>query len=339
MKSNKYILLLTMLLGIIYANAQPSLPLPSVTRTSTSITTPNGSTVTVLEWVSGEWSQANKDTLKNAWMRYYGNRITFEAEATCKYNCHAWAWAGGTTYWMNSPQEQKYFSTTDHSYYGTTYNTAFAQKVWFGNADHSAITTSTNGYYSSKWGVSPRFKHTHNDSPYYPATLTYYSRHLIIPPANTGVALGEVIYDGAMFILTNPTGTVTWDISGPFTYSTYGGAHKAIITKTSSSGSGTLTAKINGTAQASYPLVAINTQISGPSSVNNGGSNFLYYLPQTGDTYYWENDGVLIMSSYNNGTDVFFDAPILYPPERDYIYCTVMLNGVPNYFSKRVDIK
>lgn len=48
------------------------------------------------------------------------------------------------------------------------------EKVSFASDDHSAITTSQNGYLKSKWGQSPLFIHSINDCPYNSTTLRYY---------------------------------------------------------------------------------------------------------------------------------------------------------------------
>ena len=107
--------------------------------------------------------------MKNAALTYYGGRITFEAEATGKYNCHAYAWAN-TNVWIQPPEQKKYW--TDHSYVELN-NSTGATKVSYGSVDHSAVTTSTANYFSSKWSGGPQFKHSINDSPYLPTDLHY----------------------------------------------------------------------------------------------------------------------------------------------------------------------
>jgi len=114
-------------------------------------------------------SQQYKDDMKNAALTYYGGRITFEAEATGKYNCHAYAWAN-TNVWIQPPEQKKYW--TDHSYVELN-NSTGATKVSYGSVDHSAVTTSTANYFSSKWSGGPQFKHSINDSPYLPTDLHY----------------------------------------------------------------------------------------------------------------------------------------------------------------------
>ena len=98
MKSIKYILFLITLLYKTGANAQQpahSYKPPSTTTNVITIYTPNNTPVTAYEWVSGDWTEEYKDSIKSYWLNAY-NSITFIDEATCKYNCHAYAWAGRT---------------------------------------------------------------------------------------------------------------------------------------------------------------------------------------------------------------------------------------------------
>ena len=57
---------------------------------SITIYTPNNSPVSVDQWVSGDWDISAKNDLKSYWETQYPG-IIFEAEATIKYNCHAYA--------------------------------------------------------------------------------------------------------------------------------------------------------------------------------------------------------------------------------------------------------
>jgi hypothetical protein len=199
MKSIKYFLSISLFLGSIVSNAQyytffcpdwvnPNNPTNECITSPISLTTvstPNYSQVDVYK-VYSDWAQNTKNNYVGYWQGQYGKRLILEEEATTNYNCHAWAWAGITTHWMNPPEEQKYFSVNDLSYVPTT-NTAIATKVWYGgsgpnSADHSAVTTSSAGYFSSKWWAGPRFKHLINDSPYNTSNLQYFIRSAISGP-------------------------------------------------------------------------------------------------------------------------------------------------------------
>ena len=142
--------------------------------TNYTIQTPNGTTVNALKLVSGELTNSEKNELKDYWMDYYDNRISFAGEATNQYNCHAYAWycSEGYSYvWINTPGDDAFWN--DGSFVLTT-TPDENSKVSFASDDHSAIMTSQNGYFKSKWGVSPLFIHTKNDCPYNSSTLRYY---------------------------------------------------------------------------------------------------------------------------------------------------------------------
>jgi hypothetical protein len=57
-----------------------------------TIYTPENNAVTAMNLVSSDFTTGEKNDLKNYWLSYYDNRIEYIAEATLKYNCHAYAW-------------------------------------------------------------------------------------------------------------------------------------------------------------------------------------------------------------------------------------------------------
>ncbi len=169
-----------------------------------TIETPNETEVDALKLRWPNWlydlSNSEKEDYKNFWLDYYDNRIEFKSEATLKYNCHAYAWyvsEGGEQVWINTPNDDIFWN--DGSYVEVGSETE-ATKISFGNCygyhcfdynkngqyeinecgyqdacDHSAITASSQGYFISKWGAGPRFKHHKNDCPYsQDAGLKYY---------------------------------------------------------------------------------------------------------------------------------------------------------------------
>lgn len=152
-----------------------SFTLQGQTYQDKTIYTPNGTAITAFELVSGDYSSSDKEYLKNYWLNYYSNRIIFISEATRSYNCHAYAWhvsEGGIKVWINTPDDDKYWD--DGSYISAS--SSDGTKVSFSSDDHSAITTSQSGYFQSKWGPSPLFKHAINDCPYNSSTLNYYKK-------------------------------------------------------------------------------------------------------------------------------------------------------------------
>ena len=60
--------------------------------TDTLIQTPNGTSVEAKIFTSSDMTNSQKEDAKNFWLSCYNNRITYIAEATYKYNCHAFAW-------------------------------------------------------------------------------------------------------------------------------------------------------------------------------------------------------------------------------------------------------
>ena len=122
--------------------------------THITISTLNGSSqVHVYKWISDDWTSKTKSDILDFYQVKYNNKLVLEDSATVKYNCHAWAWTGRTDICMNQLREENYF--TDLSYLPKT-NTSIAKKVYYGgfrlgdDYDHSANTTSTSGYFSSK---------------------------------------------------------------------------------------------------------------------------------------------------------------------------------------------
>jgi len=188
--------------------------------------TPKNSSVQALKLVSGDFTSQQKTDSKNYWLTVYNNRIVFEAEATLKYNCHAFAWISvtepfdqDTEVCIIAPHHNVFW--TDNSYIEVT-NPSIATHVSFGgpcsvyypllndyiNCDHSARTTSTLNYFSSKWGPSPRFRHHKDDCPYSTQDLHYYARLKINGP-------DLVPCSGNITFSTTPTPTsITWSASG-----------------------------------------------------------------------------------------------------------------------------
>lgn len=109
---------------------------------------------------------------------------TIIEEATCAYNCHAYAWyvsEGGAKYWINQTYNgaenvSKFW--TDGTYKET--KAAYAQKVFYPTGDHSAIA-ETPTTYISKWGRMPLVRHASNYSPYDQSNLRYFTKDFTAP--------------------------------------------------------------------------------------------------------------------------------------------------------------
>ena len=282
MKSIKYIFSAILLLEASYVSAQTQNKCTNpiylngttyqicVDYTPITTYTPNNNPVTVDQWVNIDWTSKQKDEMKDGFMSLY-NGIIFEAEATVKYNCHAWAWAGagvaGNMFWMNSPEAQKYFSLNDQSYVIAT-NINLATKVWYVSDDHSANTTSTPGYLSSKWGPGPRFKHPINASPFLTSKLTYYQGMSSI----TGSDL--VCTGGSSFTAGNlPARSYTWAWSSNLTAgATSGNSRTFYAANANTSGEGWVAMNVDGAEYVKKPVWAGKAQFTGTLSSNSGWS-------------------------------------------------------------------
>jgi hypothetical protein len=224
----------------------------SQSYSSTTIYTPKGTSVSALILTSGDYPPATKDYLRDYWLDFYDNRITYLGEATYSYNCHAYAWhisEGGNTVWINTPGDDTYWQ--DWSYLEVP-SQSLATKVSFGSTDHSAITTGTQDYFISKWGASPRFRHHKDDCPYNSQDLHYYIRTYITGP--TMVCSSP----NSTFVLNGRPGgsTVTWTKSNNLTYVSGQGTNNYVV-HASSSGSGWVAATVyNGGDSYSVPQYA-----------------------------------------------------------------------------------
>ena len=226
MKSIRYIFTAILLLGAGYISAQdcgtvglilpPSYPdypngkpwSMTVCITPATVHTPKGNPVPVYQ-MSNEWTSSEKNDMKSVCLNYYGDRITFEAEATTKYNCHAYAWDGGTTYWMNPPNQAAYWN--DGSYVKISTTPPAGAKVRYTASDHSAILTSMAGEFSSKWGPGPQFRHSIDDSPFLVTNPTTDLEYYVIPippiPISISGPAKVCVNSSASFSVNNaPTG-------------------------------------------------------------------------------------------------------------------------------------
>ena len=317
----------------------------NVNATAT-VNTPAGNSVLVLQWYSDDWTSTQKNDLKNAYMKAYSG-VTFEEEATTKYNCHAWAWAGGTTFWMQRSSVSKYWQ--DYSYEITSSSLAtivfYQQKNQVWTEDHSAVTTTTPDYYISKWGAGPRFYHHKNNCPYKNHDFFYYHSGIL--------GSNNIYFSGEEYTLnyTPPSGsTINWSASAgsPFTVSSNTGTSTKLLKKTNlSSGTGTLTAAVNGNIYTKN-IVVNPVGISGPSSLNwgTGSTYFIMEAPYftslltvPGTSYSWWGDEGILSVSGNGSSGATVNAPNGWGTEMDAVNCAVTLNGVTDYFYKKVTIK
>ncbi len=127
--------------------------------------TPNGSPVRAYNAIT-EMSSADKINWSNHVSTYYPLATELNPHsATRSYNCHAYAWhisEGGDNVWIGyySGQEtDEDIYWTDGSYIEQS-NEMGAEKISYYADNHSAIQTSTQGIYKSKWGEGPLMSHS-----------------------------------------------------------------------------------------------------------------------------------------------------------------------------------
>jgi hypothetical protein len=123
-------------------------------------------------------------------MEYYYQQATEidPPSSTTTFNCHAYAWhisEGGSTctiaYYYGDTDESAYWN--DYSYIETT--ETYASKVSYLSDDHSAIQTSTQGIYRSKWGDYPIMQHAYNYGPYDYSSRKYYRLNPYVTGSST----------------------------------------------------------------------------------------------------------------------------------------------------------
>jgi len=142
-----------------------------------TIYTPKGSSVYTHdrpEYMDDEDKEAASEYVET----YYPQATEINPHsATTTYNCHGYAWhisEGGSivpiAYYYGDTDESIYW--TDYSYIETT--EAYASKISYTSDNHSAIQTSTQGIYRSKWGDYPLMQHARDYGPYNMSSRKYY---------------------------------------------------------------------------------------------------------------------------------------------------------------------
>lgn len=235
----KYLLLFVIGKVLIYINTYSQ-------YSSVTVYTPKGDEISaeVLTDPAYDYTQTQKDSIKDYWLRRYNYRITFIAEATRKYNCHGYAWSvseGGDTVVIKTPNDDIYW--TEESYREISPETN-AKVAFLEDADHSAIRTSQTDILISKWGYVCRFRHHVNDCPYTPKTgLKYYK----LDPHMTGstsVLCANVEREFNTDITHMPQGTLTWT-PGPYIAYVEGAGTPDYIVKGAGNGSSNVKLQIN----------------------------------------------------------------------------------------------
>ncbi len=144
-------------------------------------TTPNGTSITsYIVYPTPPLSTDEIDWINN-YVSTHHNVCQIYSGPTRSYNCHAYAWPGSTSYWLNSPGDDLFWS--DNSYVLTSYTNNAGTRVSY-QGDHSGIVVTgglCNGgtAIASKWGEWGLYVHAENDVPpsYLPGSpKSYYGR-------------------------------------------------------------------------------------------------------------------------------------------------------------------
>uniref|UniRef100_UPI003216E0A6 T9SS type A sorting domain-containing protein n=1 Tax=uncultured Draconibacterium sp. TaxID=1573823 RepID=UPI003216E0A6 len=145
-----------------------------------TIKTPCNQTVQVIEnWDSPELIAAWEADAAN-WIEVNDSRAVKKAPATSHYNCHAYAWHisdGGDdkNTWLNNTGTNLSKYWTNDAYSSTSVIGDYT-KIFYGPADHSAISLSSSNLVKSKWGWWGLYEHALTDCPFSDgAVFAYYS--------------------------------------------------------------------------------------------------------------------------------------------------------------------
>jgi hypothetical protein len=148
------------------------------------IYTPMGSSVST--WLTCEDDISWREYLDDYYSSAYPNAemiIVYDGvSSTRKFNCHGYAWLRveqETDRWLGYYPDNidPDIYMTDGSYVQVTSETFPGKVFWPKADDHSAITTEHQGWFISKWGRCPLFRHHWDDQPYGTNNLKYYVKN------------------------------------------------------------------------------------------------------------------------------------------------------------------
>lgn len=189
--------------------------------------TPNMYPVYVYKRTSSDMSSSEKRSLRDS-ANYHG--VTIVDEATCKYNCHAYAWHitqgnNNDKVWIgqratrHNPESMPYPYWETGSYYEVDESEAtIVTYMKNGVITHSAIRINSNEYLS-KWGAWPLVRHAPTNVPSgYGTPYKYYKRYY--RPSLSGPALFNT---SATYSVSDlPSGySVSWSFSEPSNLSNF----------------------------------------------------------------------------------------------------------------------
>jgi hypothetical protein len=224
-------------------------------QSTATIYTPKGTAVTAN--IYGEMTSYQVTNTNNLAASQYPNSQRL-ADASAKYNCHAYAWylseaPASPRYWIENPGDDKYWQ--DGSYIQIC-NGSEAAKISYANGDHSAIRSTVAGKYDSKWGQWPLLRHDPTYTPYDTSVLNYY-----VP--TTIVASSTTVCDNATFSVASFTGgTYTWNKSTNLTLNTTSGP--SVVATNNGNGSGWVEVTISSPCSNAPVTTRLNVTVGVP---------------------------------------------------------------------------
>lgn len=234
----KIICLIVLLVG--------QLPISIAQDIQNNVNTPKKSSVNA--WVTEEASDVHRSYAEHYFDITYPNPRKIPTygtvySATRRFNCHGYAWYMTDEFGnqsLNNPRWIGYYlGNTDEDIYMTdgsyvqVANEMYPGKVSWSLGDHSAITTSEQGIFISKWNESSLYEHNWDDTPYGTSGLKYYvSTHI---SGNFDILCNN---NTRTFTTRNISGaTYTWNVGSGLTLNSNGNYSTTITANSSYSGS------------------------------------------------------------------------------------------------------
>lgn len=281
------------------------------------------SSLTLSEFTPTEITAYNNAA--NAQYAYLG--VTFLDNSSQQYNCHSYAWhlrEGNTNrVWINNAYEN---DSDPNNCYPQTYNIhtywtdgcfvqvcneADADKVHYYCGDHSAVKSTTHpGYYESKWGPLPVYRHTLLGVAYNsPSSHNFYASTKI-----TG-DLFSLCTGTRTFSVKNISGaSYTWTYSSNITAVSGVNSYQFTVQRNgSSTGTGwvevSITTPCSGIAATRRVEFPVGAAPENPGAINLGPMTpidvELYLYTKPGLSYYnWYKNNVLVSGQHGLTVDI-----------------------------------
>ena len=137
------------------------------------------------------------------------------------YNCHGYAWHvepdNGGPVWISVAPD---IYVNDSSYYRIYTSPTVGDRVVYNSDNHSAVVYDiANNVFISKWGPLDLVKHPYDLCPYNSTDLWYYRRNPYNITSPSVIHPLNLIKTYSTNFSVNMSGSVTWTLTGPFSFS------------------------------------------------------------------------------------------------------------------------